>query len=46
MSLGELEALRCSALAAGLDEASLGPLIDVADATLSAAYPCHGYRHS
>jgi hypothetical protein len=37
LSLGELEALRWLASAAGLDEASLGPLIDVADATLSAA---------
>ena len=37
MSLGELEALRLLATAAGLDEAAVGPLIDVADATLSAA---------
>ncbi len=35
MSLGELEALRQLAVAAGLDEASVGPLIDVVDATLS-----------
>jgi hypothetical protein len=37
MSLGELEALRRLANAAGLAEEALGPLIDVADATLSAA---------
>lgn len=37
MSLGELEALRCLARAAGLADESLGPLIDVADSTLSAA---------
>jgi hypothetical protein len=37
MSLGELEALRRLASAAGLDAAALGPMIDVADSTLSAA---------
>ncbi len=37
MSLGELEALRALARAAGLAEDSLGPLIEVADSTLSAA---------
>jgi hypothetical protein len=36
LSLGELAALRRLAAAAGLEEASLGPLIDVADAALSA----------
>ncbi len=36
MSLGELEALRHLARAAGLAEDALGPLIDVADSTLSA----------
>ena len=36
MSLGELEALRRLARAAGVDESTLGPLIDVADATLGA----------
>jgi len=35
MSLGELEALRRLAMAAGLEESAIGPLIDVADATLS-----------
>jgi DnaJ-domain-containing protein 1 len=34
MSLGELEALRRLAVAAGLEESAVGPLIDVADATL------------
>jgi hypothetical protein len=37
MSLGELEALRRLAGAAGMDAAMVGPLIDVADSTLSAA---------
>jgi hypothetical protein len=37
MSLGELEALRRLAIAAGFAEEALGPLIDVADSTLSAA---------
>ena len=37
MSLGELEALRRLAAAAGLDEATVGPLIDVADSTLSSS---------
>ncbi len=37
MSLGELEALRRLANAAGIGEAAVGPLIDVADATLSAS---------
>jgi hypothetical protein len=37
MSLGELEALRRLASAAGLAEEALGPLIDVADSTLNAA---------
>jgi len=37
MSLGELEALRRLALAAGVDEATVGPLIEVADSTLSAS---------
>lgn len=37
LSLGELEALRRLALAAGLDEATLGALVDVADAALSAS---------
>ena len=36
MSLGELEALRRLATAAGMDAAAVGPLIDVADSTLSA----------
>jgi DnaJ-domain-containing protein 1 len=36
MSLGELEALRRLASAAGMDTAAVGPLIDVADSTLSA----------
>jgi hypothetical protein len=36
MSLGELEALRRLANAAGMDAAAVGPLIDVADSTLSA----------
>ncbi|MEI9949911.1 MAG: hypothetical protein WDO74_13265 [Pseudomonadota bacterium] len=35
MSLGELQALRQLAVAAGLGEASVGPLIDALDATLS-----------
>jgi hypothetical protein len=35
MSLGELEALRRLATAAGMDIAAVGPLIDVADSTLS-----------
>jgi hypothetical protein len=35
MSLGELEALRRLADAAGMDMAAVGPLIDVADSTLS-----------
>ncbi len=35
MSLGELEALRRLAVAAGIEESAVGPLIDVADATLS-----------
>ncbi len=37
MSLGELEALRLLAAAAGMDPAAVGPLIDVADSTLNAA---------
>ncbi|HTA89332.1 MAG TPA: hypothetical protein VK745_07150 [Polyangiaceae bacterium] len=37
MSLGELEALRRLARAAGFAEDALGPLIDLADSTLSAA---------
>jgi hypothetical protein len=37
MSLGELEALRRLASAAGLAEDALGPLIEMADSTLSAA---------
>jgi hypothetical protein len=37
MSLGELEALRRLAAAAGMDAATVGPLIDVADSTLSAS---------
>jgi hypothetical protein len=37
LSLGELEALRRLAAAARLDESAMGPLIDVADSTLSAA---------
>ena len=37
LSLGELEALRRLASAAGLPEDALGPLIDIADAALSAA---------
>jgi hypothetical protein len=37
MSLGELEALRRLASAAGFAEDALGPLIDVADSTLSGA---------
>ena len=36
MSLGELEALRLLATAAGMDPAAVGPLLDVADATLNA----------
>ncbi len=36
MSLGELEALRRLANAAGMDAAAVAPLIDVADSTLSA----------
>ena len=36
MSLGELEALRLLAAAAGMDPAAVGPLIDVADSTLNA----------
>jgi len=36
MSLGELEALRRLAGAAGMDPAAVGPLIDVTDSTLSA----------
>jgi tRNA threonylcarbamoyladenosine modification (KEOPS) complex Cgi121 subunit len=37
LSLGELEALRRLAAAAGLAEEALGPLVEVADSTLSAA---------
>jgi hypothetical protein len=37
MSLGELEALRRLAIAAGLADDALGPLIELADSTLSAA---------
>ena len=37
MSLGELEALRLLATAAGMDPAAVGPLIDVADSTLNAS---------
>jgi hypothetical protein len=34
MSLGELEALRRLAVAAGFEESAIGPLSDVSDATL------------